>query len=187
MLLLLLLSLSRTLKVIQVTMSYSENQMLMLIFQKTDAYFVLHIILIISVIITISHNKLQSVSAWSNYQVHPTPLGAKRSLWLNRLDHLPLSDRTRLYNTYYSYFDAAKNFHNAERPSLLHSLGRVYAASYGEYSVASVSLHHCAKLVIWINILSQFSPTLLLEGKLAHFSHYETHLHSERKKNRNCK
>jgi len=35
--------------------------------------------------------------------------------------------------------------------------------------------------------LSQVAPTLLLECKLPHFSHYDTHLNSVRKKNVNCK
>jgi hypothetical protein len=162
----------------------------MLIFDKADAHSLLHIILIISVNI-FSHNwynKLQSVSAdYSNYQLHRTPLEANTTLWLNRLAQLPLCDRRSLQNTYYSNFDAAKKLHKADRPSLFRSLVRPYVASYDKYTVLFVSVHRCAKLVIWINRLSQVSPTLLLECKLPHFSHYEAHLNSVRKKNRNFK
>jgi hypothetical protein len=88
-----------------------HNKLQMVIIAKIDAYFVLHIILIISVTI-ISHNwhkYLISVSVTgSNHQVHRTPRGANASVWLNRLGQLPLSDRKISHYTYYSNTEEIK-------------------------------------------------------------------------------
>ena len=119
----------------------------MLIFEKIDPHFVLHIIFVISVTIISQnlHNQLQSVSVIHiNYQVHRTPPRDNTSLRLNRLGHLPLSEKITSHNTYYSIYDAAKIFDEADRPSPLRSLGRPYAPSYDEYSVAFV----CYTIVI---------------------------------------
>jgi len=130
---------------------------------ETDAYFLLRIILIIAFTV-IWHNwhyELQSVSGVGNsYQMHLTLLGANRSLCLNRLCHIPLSDRRKSHNIYYSNYDASKIFSKAKRPSLLHSLDQLYATSYDEYSVAFVPLHHCTNKMIWINKLAKVAPTL---------------------------
>ena len=69
------------------------------------------------------------------------PLGG-----LIRQGQVPLCDRRISHITYYSNYDAAKKFHKADRHSQLHILGRPYAASYDEYSVAFVLVHHCAEL-----------------------------------------
>ena len=52
-------------------------------------------------------------------------------------------------------------FNKADRPSLLHSLDRLYPASYDEYPAAFVSLHQCANEIIWMNKLSEITPVLL--------------------------
>jgi len=121
----------------------------MLILAKIDTRFIFNIITSVTIISHNLQNFLQPVlDTCSNYQVRKTQLAANTSLWVIRLGHLPLSERRRFRNIYHSNFDAAKIFHKAERPSLLHSLNRTYTASYDEYTVACVSLHHCVTEMI---------------------------------------
>jgi len=60
----------------------------------------------------------------------------------------------------YTNFDAAKIFDKTDRPSVLRSLDRLYAASCDEYSVVFVSLQYYAKKIILMSKLSQVATTL---------------------------